>query len=59
MYIQREEEKPILMALLMAIATSIGLTKMADAITGIAYYQMANAAQWSLCDPCMLKQMVH
>ncbi|MFB1049445.1 hypothetical protein ACEWET_00645 [Paraliobacillus sp. JSM ZJ581] len=47
------------MALLMAIATSIGLTKMADAITGIAYYQMANAAQWSLCDPCMLKQMVH
>jgi len=44
------EEKPILMAALMAMGTNIGLTKMADATPGITYHQMANAAQWRLYD---------
>ena len=49
-YPPKGEEKVILMAALMAMGTNIGLTKMADATTGITYHQMANAAQWRLYD---------
>ena len=40
------EEKVILMAALLAMGTNIGLTKIADATSGVTYHQMANAAQW-------------
>ncbi|MBP1931914.1 TnpA family transposase [Ammoniphilus resinae] len=50
-----EEEKPILMASIMAMGTNIGLTKMADATPGISYRQMANAVEWRLYEDAMNK----
>ncbi len=47
------EEKPIVLAALMAMGTNVGLTKMADATPGISYHQMANAAQWRMYDDAM------
>lgn len=38
----KEEEKPIVMAALMAMGTNVGLVKMAEATPGITYFQMAN-----------------
>lgn len=49
----KAEEKPIVLAALMAMGTNIGLTKMADATPGISYHQMANAAQWRMYDDAM------
>ena len=43
-----QEEKPVIMAALMAMGTNIGLTKMAEAAPGISYRQMAHAAQWRM-----------
>lgn len=42
------EEKPVIMAALMAMGTNIGLTKMAEAAPGISYRQMAHTAQWRM-----------
>ncbi|MED1949760.1 Tn3 family transposase [Brevibacillus centrosporus] len=53
--IPTQEETAILMAALMAMGTNIGLTKMAEATTGISYRQMANAAQWRLYEDAMNK----
>jgi hypothetical protein len=50
-----EEETTILMAILMAMGTNIGLTKMAEATPSISYRQMANAAQWRLYEDAMNK----
>ncbi|MDH4620207.1 Tn3 family transposase, partial [Brevibacillus sp. AY1] len=49
----KSEEKPIVLASLMAMGTNIGLTKMADATPGISYHQIANAAQWRMYDDAM------
>ncbi|WP_349772230.1 Tn3 family transposase [Brevibacillus borstelensis] len=49
----KTEEKPIVLAALMAMGTNIGLSKMADATPGISYHQMANAAQWRMYDDAM------
>ncbi|OPX84620.1 MAG: Tn3 transposase DDE domain protein [Pelotomaculum sp. PtaB.Bin117] len=48
-----EEEKPVLMATLMAMGTNIGLTKMAEATPGVSYRQMANVAQWRMYEDAM------
>jgi len=51
----KSEEKPIVMATLMAMGTNIGLVKMADSTPGITYRQMANAAQWRMYDDALKK----
>ena len=51
----KNDEKPILMAALMAMGTNIGLSKMADATPGVSYRQMSNLAQWRLYDDAMKK----
>jgi len=47
------DEKPIIMAALIAMGTNIGLKKMADATPGISYWQMLNAAQWRMDEDAM------
>lgn len=49
------EEKAIVMAATMAMGTNIGLTKMAEATSGITYHQLANAAQWRLHEDSLSK----
>lgn len=50
-----EEEKPIIMAALMAMGTNVGLVKMAEATSGITYYQMANAVEWRMYEDAFNK----
>jgi TnpA family transposase len=47
------EEKPVIMATLIAMGTNIGLQKMADATPGISYRQMVNVAQWRMDEDTM------
>ncbi len=54
MFLQ-EEEKPIVMAALMAMGTNVGLVKMAEATPGITYYQMANTVEWRMYDDAFNK----
>lgn len=49
------EEKSVVMAALMAMATNIGLTKMAEATPDISYRQMANVMQWRLHEDAMIR----
>ncbi|CAM4241826.1 Tn3 family transposase [Listeria booriae] len=49
------EEKPVLLATLMALGTNIGLTKMGDATPDVTYFQMANVRQWRMHEDAMLK----
>ncbi|OIJ09409.1 DDE transposase [Anaerobacillus arseniciselenatis] len=51
----KEEEKPAIMAAIMAMGTNIGLTKMAEATQGISYRQMSTASQWRLYEDAMNK----
>ncbi len=51
----KEEEKPIVMATLMAMGTNVGLVKMAEATPGITYYQMANTVEWRMYDDAFNK----
>lgn len=51
----KEEEKPIIIACLMAMGTNMGLLKMAESTLGISYHQMANVSQWRMYDDAMIK----
>lgn len=51
----KEEEKPAIMAAIMAMGTNIGLTKMADATQEVSYRQMSTASQWRLYEDAMNK----
>lgn len=51
----KEEEKPAIMAAIMAMGTNIGLTKMAEAAKGVTYRQMSTASQWRLYEDAMNK----
>lgn len=50
-----EEEKTVIIAALMAMGTNVGLLKMAEATTGITYYQMANSVQWRMYEDAFNK----
>lgn len=49
----KEEEKPAIMAAIMAMGTNIGLTKMAETTQGVSYRQMSTASQWRLYEDAM------
>ncbi|PEA06341.1 Tn3 family transposase, partial [Bacillus cereus] len=51
----KEEEKPAIIAAIMAMGTNIGLTKMAEATQGVTYRQMFTAQQWRLYEDSMNK----
>jgi len=51
--IPHNDEKPIVMAALIAMGTNIGLQKMANATPGISYWQMLNVAQWRMDEDTM------
>ena len=42
------DEKPVIMAALIAIGTNIGLKKMANATPGISHKELLNASQWRM-----------
>lgn len=51
----KEEEKPTIMAAIMAMGTNIGLTKMAEAAKEVLYRQMSTVSQWRLYEDAMNK----
>lgn len=51
----KEEEKPAIMATIMAMGTNIGLTKMTEATQEVSYRQMSTASQWRLYEDAMNK----
>lgn len=51
----KEEEKPAIMAAIMAMGTNIGLTKMAEAAQEVSYRQMSTASQWRLYEDALNK----
>jgi len=51
----KEDEKPAIMAAIMAMGTNIGLTKMAEATQGVTYRQMSTVSQWRLYEDAMNK----
>jgi TnpA family transposase len=53
----KENERACVTAALMALGTNIGLKKMEQAVKGLTYKQISNAANWRMSDDNMEKAM--